>query len=209
MNVQDFINKEEDIYRRLVDFIDENEDENNENFINFIKAQQIEKDISMLTFFILQISRLSNYHYRSPTFFDKIELILLTFKDDIINNFTNSEIFSFFKKNKRILLFLIQEKIITLDKSIVDTIMNIKYFKIGRYQNYFITEIKPFIENKQFRKIETFNRQSMNIEKGKSIGADQFNELKKLGENNGYICELTYQTQLLSLVEMHSKIVLI
>ena len=145
MNVQGFINKEEDIYRRLADFIDENEDENNENFINFIKAQQIEKDISLRTFFILQISRLSNYHYQSPTFFDKIELILLTFK----------------------------EKIIPLDKSIVDTIMNIKYFKIGRCQNYFITEIKPFIENKQFRKIETFNRQYKNIEKGKSIGADQ------------------------------------
>ena len=54
----------------------------------------------------------------------KIEKILHTLIDGIINNFINYEMFKIFNHNKRILLFLFQEKMITPDYYIFTNITN-------------------------------------------------------------------------------------
>lgn len=59
-------------------------------------------------------------------------------------NFTNFEIFGFFKNNKRVLLFLSDEKIISFDEKIAQQLCFKKSIKkIGLF---LLPEIKPFIK---------------------------------------------------------------
>ena len=126
------------------------------------------------------ITKISNNHYRFPYFFEKIQKILLDLKDSIIKNYTNYEIFHIFKSNKRLLLFLIEEKILKIDEKIVAFISNKLSFKnmsfehveikINKYKDYnyfeyFAPEIKPFLQDLE-----------VNI-------PENFDELRKLGEN--------------------------
>lgn len=72
------------------------------------------------------INRISNYHRCPPNFISKIERILRYFKADIHKYLTNTEIFEILKENKRVLLFLFDEKIIVIDKHIVSRITSDK-----------------------------------------------------------------------------------
>ena len=57
--------------------------------------------------FLYLLAFISNNHHRDFDFFEKIFKIIIQFKDIITQKFTNLEIFLIFKKNKRVLLFLI------------------------------------------------------------------------------------------------------
>ena len=102
--------------------------------------------------------QVSNNHYRTNNFFDKIGKIINIFKADIINFFSNQEIFQIFQENKRLLLYLIDEKIMVIDKAIFDIIAKRRtndkdIFNLGQYYKYFFTEMKPFIDEKSIKKI--------------------------------------------------------
>ena len=58
------------------------------------------------------IAKISDNHFRSVNFWQKIENFILSVKENIINFFSEEEIFSVFMSNKKILLFLFQQKII-------------------------------------------------------------------------------------------------
>ena len=125
--------------------------------------------------------KISNHHHRNLNFINKIEKILLDFKDSIKKYFSNIEIFNIFKGNKRIILFLIEEKILIIDENIIKRITSQKYEK-KKYLQYFSPEIKPFIGAewfpKQLRKI-IFDELP-----------EDFYENRKIGENETYICTL-------------------
>ena len=65
-----------------------------------------------LNLFLHMISKIASDHHRLPNFINKIEKILKYLKDDITRYFSNSSIFNIFSESKRILLFLLEEKII-------------------------------------------------------------------------------------------------
>lgn len=117
---------------------------NYSNMVNFFKNQQINSNRLDLKVLLNILAKISNNHYRNTNFFEKIEKVLSLFKNDITNFFTSYEIFKIFKKNKRILLYLIKENIMTLDKEIILIMLKDK-FRIQRYPEYFSPEIKPFI----------------------------------------------------------------
>ena len=145
MNIQEQVRKMNEIQTLLLEYIDD-DDDNQEKFQNLtklfinLKIQETHQ-FSIIIYFLAMVV---NYHHRKIHFFDKIFRIILFFKDDLKKNFTNYEIFDFFKNNKRVLLFLSDEKIISFDEKIAQQLCFKKSIKkIGLF---LLPEIKPFIK---------------------------------------------------------------
>ena len=169
-----------------MEYIDnEDEDEldiNLKNFIDFVNITKICEDREEFKLLISLISKIIKNHHFSLKFFDKIKQIIICIESDIKRTFSNSEIFNLFKKNKRALLFLINQKFIILDQSIINYIIE-KIDKNGtRYRHYFYPELKPLINQdlRNFIENEFTFPEDM----------DKFEEKRKACENDSYICEL-------------------
>ena len=210
MNIQEYLKEMKNIQNHLLIFLDEDNDkENYEKLIDKLNEIQIHDDQHKLKALFHLITKISNNHHRLPNFFNKIDQILQIFLDDIKNYYSNTEIFHIFKSNKRILLFLIEQKIIYFDEYIIKKITTTpKYIKY-KYPQYFSPEIKPFINEKWFPKKEenqveippsNFGKNLpklkekeeenwIDVMKEKELPED-FYEARKKGENDSYICEL-------------------
>lgn len=154
MNSQEFLEVIKKIQENILLFL-ENEANLEESFQNLsiiLQDQKICDDKLKLTLLLHLILKISNNHHHGPNFFGKLEQILNIFKDSIKKNFTNSEILSIFKSNKRILLFLIQENIIIVDKYFIQKILRSKKYMDQEYLQYFAPEIEPFIKENWFSK---------------------------------------------------------
>ena len=154
MNFEEYLEKKKEIYNNLLEFLDNEEytESNFKDLIDLFNNQAVHENKEDLdTLFRILIS-ISNNHHRSTSFFTKIEQILLLFKSQINQFFSNFEIFNIFKSNKRILLFLIQEGIIKINKSIANTLSN-GWYKKSKYHFYFYPEIKKFLNIKQLEKM--------------------------------------------------------
>ena len=148
----------------------------NQDIINLFNDQTIYQDHYKLKSVLYLLSRIAKNHHRSTDFFAKFENIFHSLGDEIKKNFTNSEIFNIFKTNKRLLLLLIKEKILTIDQTIANQLVKGKY-KRKKYHYYFYSEIKFFIDEVMDRKIT------------KKLDSDYENN-REIGENDSYLCEL-------------------
>ena len=178
MNIQEYLDKMREIQKSLIQCIDDN-DTNEESFLNLKKLiidQKINDEKYDLKTFLNLFLRISNNHHCSKYSLNNIIEILQFLKNDIIKYFSNDEIFNIFKDNKRILLYLIEEKIIIINKTIASKLMKEKY-EMAKYPQYFFNEIKSFIDEQKIDKIS------------KEIPED-FEEKRKIGENDNFICEL-------------------
>ena len=162
----------------LLSFI-ENQDNSEENYqilISYLNEQEIFNSHAETKSFIHLLCKILNNHYRSPCFFNKIEKILLFCKESFQKFFSNFEIFNIFKRSKKILLFLIKQNIFFIDKCIFHIMSEEKYMNMD-YLHYFYPEIKNFLHPEMKDEI------SSEISKN-------FEEKRKIGENDDYICEL-------------------
>ena len=181
MNAPKYLTLMKDIQNDLLQFLedDENNEENFQNLYNICTNQKINENLHMLKSILHLITKITNGHHRNSLFYNKIDQVLAIFKDDIKKYFTNSEIFNIFRNNKRILLFLIEEKIMNINACIAKKIsLSSKYIK-GDYMEYFSPEL-------QIYKIESWF-------KGFDLNAklpEYFYEKRKAGENDNKICEL-------------------
>ena len=200
MNSKEFLDKNKEIQDELLDFIrnDENDTLNFESLQTLFNDFNIRNDKHDLTTLLHLLAKISNNHHRGPSFFDKIEKIIIIFKDDIKNFFSNSEIFNIFRSNKKILLFLIEEKILIFDEYIAKKITTRKYVK-KCYPQYFISEIKPFINKSWFPKNNAW------VEEIKKEIPENFYEKRKAGENDSYICELIRNDSVENFVQYITK----
>ena len=172
MNIQQYLDEMKTIQNKLITFI-EKEDDIEENFQNLsliINDQKIQSNKHDLRLFLHFLSTFSNHHHRGPNFFDKIERILQFLKEEILNQFTNQEIFKIFVENKRILLFLIEEKILQFDEDILSSIPE-------SYKPYFSIEIESFTNENQESEINEKDE-------------EKFKEKRRIGENDDKICSL-------------------
>lgn len=179
MSIQDYLDEMRRVRKSLLNFIkSESNDEENFRILNDVfKELKISEDQHKLMSLLHLLVKIANNHQRSSKFFSKIEQILLVFQSDINKYFLNSEIFNVFKSNKRILLFLIEQKIIIIDEYIVKTITTGKYKKF-EYDKYFAPEIEPFKKDSDG---ETNKEEELN---------EEFYENRKIGENDNFICKL-------------------
>ena len=170
MNIEDYIDKMKEIQIRLLSFIDDENDqeENFENLEEAIKNIQFENNPHKLKSFLYLISKIANNHYRCPNFINKIEKVILIVKDLIKKNFDSITIFNIFRECKLIILFLYEENIMTIDDSVIEEMNSLKLINY-KYKYYLINEIDNKAEIKDI---------------------DEFKEKRKIGENDAYICKL-------------------
>lgn len=179
MEFQEYLDKKKEIQEHLLDFLDSEEDshEKYEELTKLFHQQRMKHNPHELKLVLHLLLNIANNHHRNPRFFHKIERILHTFKKKIKRHFTNYEIFNIFKSNKRILLFLFEKDILTMDKSIVFTILTTDKFKDEYYPQYFYPEIQPFVDESVIKQIS----QEVN---------ENFEEKRKAGENDNHFCEI-------------------
>lgn len=175
MSFHSYLEKKQAIQNALLEYIEksDNVEENYQNFITIINDQKIKEDPIELKSLFHLILKISKHHYRTQDFFAKIEKILQNFSNEIKTNHSNFEIFNIFKGNKRILLYLIKNDLLKIDKTIAQIMTeNNKYIE-ANYPQYFYPEIKQFIGDKYKTEI-----------------TDDFEEKRSQGENDDYICGL-------------------
>lgn len=114
MNSQEFIDKMKKIQENLLEFIDSQDciEDKFQKLKILFDDQKIRDNTNNLKLFFRMLIDITNNHIRKANFYHKVELFLIYFKKDIITNYSNSEIFNIFKKNKRVLLFLINERVL-------------------------------------------------------------------------------------------------
>ena len=168
----------QEVQQNLLEFLDN--DTNNETTF---QSSRICNDQNKLKALLHLILKIANNHHRKQFFFSKIEQVIMFYKEYIKKYFSNWEIFSIFKRNKRILLFLIDEQILFMDERITEHFLTDVKLSNTNYPDYFAPEIKPFISDYLQYKEEDV------IERLKEI-PDNFYEMRKLGENESYICQL-------------------
>ena len=127
------------------------------------------------------ISNISENHHRNQFFFSKIEKILHFLREETINFFSNDEIFTIFRKSKRILLFLFQQEIIKPDSYMYTVLIRDEY-KIRNYPAYFFNEFDTFFKGDMRKEIE------LKCENDKNT--DLYSKRREIGENESYLCEL-------------------
>lgn len=201
-----YVDQFKNIQSNFLSYIDENNncEENYENLVSSLENMKIRENKDDLELFLKLVIQISNDHYRTLDFFNKICKVLSLFKEEIKHNYTNIEIFSLFKSNKRLLLFLLEEKLMVIDKEIYNIMLDHKYTNLN-YGLYFSPETRPFLmeevtdDNYQFDDMQSmhgfllfmkpFLKESMKKNPKPNIPAD-FYEKRKIGENEDKICEL-------------------
>ena len=124
MFFQEYSRKIEEIHSNLLRYIEteDNMEENYQNLINLFQRYKYDNDVHELKIFLYSLTAIAKNHHRESNFFNKIKKVLQHLKNSIIQLFTNLEIFNIFKGSKLIILFLIQEKVITIDNIIINVI---------------------------------------------------------------------------------------
>lgn len=188
MNAQDYLEKMKSIQNNTLIFLedDKNIEENYGNLKNSIDILGINNS-NKLKSILRFVVKIGNNHHRKANFFSKIERIIGDLTKHIKKYLTKSEIFNIFKKNKRILLFLIENKIINIDETIFDTFMERKYL-IEKYPEYFLPEILPFIE-KYSKSNDRIIPERMIKYLDQNLPED-FMERRKLVDNNDEISKI-------------------
>lgn len=115
-----FINKKKkEVQEKILRYLEEDNEEESNNDKQFQDLIQYFSDPTKFIDYIghnkeilIMINNIANHHYRTPQFFPKIEKLLIGIQESIKKHILPNNIYFSFKNNKRILLFLIQNKII-------------------------------------------------------------------------------------------------
>ena len=180
MTVQDYLSKMGKIQTSILAFIDDY-DSSATDFMNLIQIfnnQKILNNQHELKSLLHILSNIADNHHRGHNFIEKIQQIIKYLKIYMKKFFSNISIFNIFKSNKSILLFLLKEKILTMNETIASILTKSYKYKYAFYPQYLFNSIQPFLDD------ESIQRITRNIPK---------NYDKKLllnGENDHHICEL-------------------
>lgn len=119
MNMQAFLKEMTTIHESLLQFIDNDDQTQENNLFSLLDKMQNQKDSNTFKKILSLIAGIADNYHRTSIFFGKIYEILKFLQKSIKQSLSNYEIFQIFKSNKKIILFLIKEKIITIYKKIV------------------------------------------------------------------------------------------
>lgn len=154
-SIRKIIDEIREVQNIVLEFIENESSTENEfkKLIILFQDIKIKENKRKLMSLLYLIAKISDNHHRMLHFFDKIEKIIKYFSKELTMYFSNYELFTMFKNNKRLLLFLFESKIITMDEQIFKRITSDKYAKL-KYPQYFLPEIKPFMDDNYIRKNE-------------------------------------------------------
>ena len=149
--MQEYVGYMKEIQENLLQFI-QNEDEGSnynlliENITNILEDKH--KKIEILSL----ISEISNHHHRSNLFFDKMYQLIQSLKD-IFKDLGSYRLFNIFKENKMILLILIKQNILEIDKLLADEMIDKKNDKL-KFKQFFYPELKQFLPSNMINEKE-------------------------------------------------------
>ncbi|KAK8899074.1 hypothetical protein M9Y10_001373 [Tritrichomonas musculus] len=158
--------------------------------LNEFEFQSCKKNMKFLLYILCQISK---NHYRTQELISTIEKILLFYKKEIIEFFSDAEIFEIFKKSNRLILFLYKEGFIKIQYH-VNYLVNNYYFSLFMSQ-----EIYRFLNKQNCKRI----KEMIDIY-GPEV-MDNFEEKRLKGENESYICSLIREDSIIEFVSYVSK----
>ena len=183
----------------------EKQDELNENLIsfnNYLQDQNFLENKYELKSFLYLIASISNNCHRSKHFFTIIESILkkINLQGKIQNNFTNFEIFNIFQKNKRLLLFLFNSKVIIPTEEIYSIFINNQKFIEGKYIEFFFPEFEQFMDEGRKNSIRNEIQELKN-----QASIEEFNKKRDIGENDHYFCYLIQKDLVIDFITYKEK----
>ena len=195
--IQQYFDLMREVEENLLTYIEKcNED--NDDIINYLEEQKIKESKHKFKSFLHLIAQLSNNYHRTGSLYNKIDHIISHFKDSIQKYFINSEIFHIFQNNKRILLFLIQQKILTINQSIFDIFNQTKFIE-RYYLEYFFPEIESFLQEPLKttlkKKVKELNENNLEL----------FNEKRNQGENDHILCLYIRNDQVIDFITYLEK----
>lgn len=130
-------------WKYLFEFLDKKEqtDESYQNLSKLLSNHNFNTNETEIKPFISIITNIHSNHHRSEGFNEKIFHIYSLFLDILKqkNHYSNRSLFNIFKNDKRILLFLIEQEVLTIDEEIKEIILKNK----NNNNNYY----KYLIEN--------------------------------------------------------------
>ncbi|KAK8881059.1 hypothetical protein M9Y10_003786 [Tritrichomonas musculus] len=167
-DIKNYIEQRAEFQNKILEFLDEEVEENNFDILKYfdkIKSQDNVFDVKKILFLLRTII---DYHQRGNNFYTRMEKILIYFKEEIKQTFTNADLFNFFSQSKLALLILLENEMIKMDDSIADTLKQTE-----QDLNYFWPNIVSFYSDHKL----TFNYA-------------EYNEKRKLGVNDDYLANL-------------------
>lgn len=194
--IQKFVDQMKEIQKNLISFIDD-EAGGEDNFgilSEILKNSDFCDNKYKFKPLLYLISRILTNHHRVPQYYKKIKKILGLIKDSIKKLLENSEIFDIFKYDKLVLLCLIENKIMVLDKPIFKIISKESFYKSNNYLDYFLPEIK--------RLNCARNLPGNLIYKNLS---DEFYEKRENGENDDLICQFIQKDSIVEFISYVKK----
>lgn len=174
----------DDLYSHLLIFLDakENGEFEFEKFKLFLQTSELLNTPYKMREFLHLISMISINHHREEHFFNRIKAILTELGSKINKDFPNIELFKIFQTNKRVLLILIEAKILSLDSHIARRLCRIDLSQLSldnvQIAKYFFLEIEPYF-SETMKKIIRIDIPDIK----------QFQKFRKAGENHNPICE--------------------
>ena len=126
-----FVDIMRNIQDNILNFLDKSDD-NEENYqiiTDIFEYQKINENIQKIKLVLKLLLKIAKNHHHETDFYAKIFKIILYFENQIVNYFSNMEIFNIFKNNKRILLFLFKKKMIIFNEFICKQLTTEKFIK--------------------------------------------------------------------------------
>lgn len=109
------------LYDYFIDYLDQERksDRKFNNLNRILKSHIFISNSHEIGQFLALVQKVVHSHCHSTFFYDKIFRVLSILLDGIKQIFSNISIFEMFKYEKRILLFLIENKILTIDNEMI------------------------------------------------------------------------------------------
>lgn len=153
--------------------------------IIFLNGLKICKNRNEFKSLLHLLSILYENNHQKPENMVFIEKIIIHYKDYIIENYQNCDIYSIFKNDNKLLLYLIQSQILKIDE-------NIKHLLMKKDQYFFYQEIKDILES------------NIKEEISKEI-PDDFILKREKGENDSYLCEIIRKDSIVEFISYVEK----
>ena len=206
--MESYIEDKKNLYISILNFLEEPDNHNDDKasqksfqeLINIITSQKIEEDAEEMRQFLELIKSIGEHHCRDQQFNERMAQLLLHYKTQIKQTLTNLEIFQIFANNKKTVLFLIQNGIITISDEIYMQIVNKIENNGNRYWHFFIPELENFV-----------GEERMKTAKDELLKKDpnfftNYEEKREAGENDSYICSLIRQDSVEDFISHFNRI---
>ncbi|KAK8878269.1 hypothetical protein M9Y10_005034 [Tritrichomonas musculus] len=172
-------------YEAILVFIDQDEQTIDESQLSeLFKQLDISNDKEALSRMIQILISISLDHRQKPDFFNRIHSIIALLSGPIKKTFDNREIFELFKWNKVLLLYVIEQGLVKIDKSISDEIVTTNLIYDINYKFYFYPEIKDYLDSKELSKFKAklpkYDEFEFKQEREKGVKNDELMQIIRL-----------------------------